>query len=290
MLWCWPASVRAVSSQPALQVTLSLMKCQRWPSLPVRSCAETDVDIRFPFFSRVIVLQAQTAGGDVELCLHSFCLRSFVRRLVTETNRRWISSAGGKWHWELENKVKYLSLIGPQEEGGVRLISPPACLTQSGSSVCQRSPLVGWQRETLCRMMNKFYNPLYFSEMWTFLKAARTWSCPQEPLSPPQLLLSPHFYNLSKGRSSFWIGEAHNTPLNKIILPAPLRCRCRWVGSSTSRLSFQFEHQRVQGEATGSLSSQNWSLILCHTSLEAKQPYCVQWQNIMVPKMQLQEK
>lgn len=147
MLWCWPASVRAVSSQPALQVTLSLMKCQRWPSLPVRSCAETDVDIRFPFFSRVIVLQAQTAGGDVELCLHSFCRRSFVRRLVTETNRRWISSAGGKWHWELENKVKYLSLIGPQEEGRVRLISPPACLTHRVALQCVGGALWSADRE-----------------------------------------------------------------------------------------------------------------------------------------------
>ena len=94
-----------------------------------RSCAETDVDIRFPFFSCVVVLQAQTAGGDVELCLHLFCRRSFVRRLVTETNRRWISSAGGRWHWELETRWNICLWLAHRRRGRVRLISPPACLT-----------------------------------------------------------------------------------------------------------------------------------------------------------------
>lgn len=117
----------------------------------------------------------------------------------------------------------------------------------------------------------------WWTSFTTLLYFFTLWKCEHHPATEAALGIhsatraffffsSLHIYNFQKGRSSSWIGEAHNTALNRIICSARLCLGCRWIGSTTSRLTFQFEHQWL----TGSLSRQNWSLILCHTSLEAR--------------------
>lgn len=66
-----------------------------------------------------------------------------------------------------EDKVKYLFLIGLQEEGRVCLIRPPACLTHIYCWLFTASveptghtekKVPSKQRQALGKMMNKFYD------------------------------------------------------------------------------------------------------------------------------------
>lgn len=179
-----------------------------------------------------------------------------------------LSSTGRTWHLELKTRWSICFWSAHRRRGGcVWYDHLLVWHTPIGSLLCRRSPLVmqgrtlrgkkipSQQRETLCRMMNKFYNPtvlLHALEMNIF-KAER--SC--HPATEAALRIHSHYqtffslqfstFIISKRQSSSRIGEAHNTALNRIICSALLCCRCRWVGSTTSRLGFQFEHQWVWG-------------------------------------------
>lgn len=101
------------------------------------------MDIRVPFLLCFFVLQAPTECRDVELCLHLFFLHSFIHSFIhpvfsnPETTDESLENDDTSLLYRqdmtlgAQNKVKHLFPIGPQEEGRVCLISPPASLTHT---------------------------------------------------------------------------------------------------------------------------------------------------------------
>lgn len=204
-----------------------------------------------------------------------------------------LSSTGRTWHLELKTRWSICFWSAHRRRGGcVWYHHLLVWHTLIGSLLCRRSPLVvqgrtlrgkkkipSEQRETLCRMM-KFYNPtvlLHTLEVNIF-KAERRCL----PATEAALRIHSHYqtfffslqlstFIISKSGSSSWIGEAHNTALNRIICSAPLCCGCRWAGSTTSRLSFQFEHQWVWGSYRIPEQPKLNANFVSHLSLEATQ-------------------